>query len=86
MASSTRYTFQKDGTFSFSHKSITSASGEFGELGSSLSKDSSTEDSGKYFVVGSKLVLAGQKQGTRVVGYTLQTGLLKIAGIVLQQK
>ena len=86
VASSTRYTFQKDGTFSFSHKSITSASGEFGELGSSLSKDSSTEDSGKYFVVGSKLVLAGQKQGTRVVGYTLQTGLLKIAGIVLQQK
>ena len=86
IASSTRYTFQKEGTFSMSQKSVTSASGEFGDLGSSLSKDSATEDSGKYFVVGSKLVLAGEKHGSRVVNYTLQTGLLKIAGTILRRK
>lgn len=86
IASSTRYTFQSAGTFSTRSQSIASASGEFGDLGSSLSKSSDTQDEGQYFVVGKKLILSSAKNGTTVVDYTLQNGILKLGGVLLRKR
>jgi hypothetical protein len=85
IASSTRYTFQSSGRFTSRAQSSVSASGEFGALGSSLSKDSDVTDEGQYFVVGTKLVLSSAKNGTQVLDYTLQGGLLKLGGALLRR-
>ena len=86
VASSTRYVFESNGHFSSRSQSMVSASGEFGEFGSGLSKNSSTEDDGQYFVVGKKLVLSSTKNGTMVMDYTLQGNLLKAAGATLRRR
>jgi hypothetical protein len=86
VASSTRYAFESNGRFSSRSQSIVSASGEFGDFGSGLSKDSTTEDDGRYFVVGKKLILSSTKNGTMVLDYTLQGNLLKAAGVTLRRR
>jgi hypothetical protein len=86
IASSTRYAFESNGRFASRSQSMVSASGEFGDFGSGLSKNSNTEDSGQYCVVGKKLVLSSTKNGTMVIDYTLQGNLLKAAGAVLRRR
>jgi hypothetical protein len=86
VASSNRYTFQSTGRFTSQSRSIVSASGEFGDFGSSLSKNSEEEDEGQFFVVGKKLIFSSAKRGTRVGDYTLQGGILKIGGVLLRRR
>lgn len=86
VSSFTRYVFQSPGRFALRSQSSVSASGEFGDFGSSLAKDSSTEDEGEFFVVGKKLVLSSAKNGTTVTEFTLQGGLLKLNGATLRRK
>lgn len=86
ISSFTRYVFQGSGRFALRSQSSMSASGEFGDFGSSLAKDSSTEDEGEFFVVGKKLVLSSAKNGTTVTEFTLQGGVLKLNGATLRRK
>jgi hypothetical protein len=86
-SSSASYTFRPDGTFASSYKSIMSASGSFGDFGSSLSSgdEEPTRDAGQYYVVGKKLVLVSNTKGTQVLNYVQESNLLKIGTLVYRR-
>jgi hypothetical protein len=86
-SSSASYTFGSDGTFVSSYKSIISASGVSGDFGSSLSSgdEEPTRDTGRYYVVGKKLILVSSTKGTQVLDYVQEGNLLKVGTLVYRR-